>query len=59
MITGVHTDTMVLESQKHPEAASMFTDLRSKVAGWMKLVRNCFLINLKVLTEPEHALLTC
>jgi hypothetical protein len=30
MITGVHTDTMVLESQKRPEAASMFTDQHAK-----------------------------
>jgi hypothetical protein len=57
MITGVHT-AMVLESQKRPEAASMFTDKHTKVAGWLKqyvLVRNCFLINLKVLTDIVEA----
>jgi hypothetical protein len=58
MITGIHTDTMVLESQKHPEAASIFTDQHSKVAGWLKqyvLVRNCFLIDLKVLKDIVEA----
>jgi hypothetical protein len=58
MITGIHTDTIVLESQKCPEAASMFTDQHSKVAGWLEqcvLVRNCFLINLKVLTDIVEA----
>jgi hypothetical protein len=58
MITGVHTNTMVLESHKRPESASKFTDQ-------FQVVTNGFLLNLKVLTdlveavELEYALLAC
>jgi hypothetical protein len=38
----------------------MFTDQHSKVVGYnYVLVRNCFLINLKVLILLLNALLTC
>ena len=57
MITGVHTNTMVLESQKRPEAASKFTDQYSKVASVYVPVTNSFLLNLKVLADLLEAAL--